>query len=173
MTQVTNLNDKTQFYASDELLELLKSKIQPDDFIVNFAYTDYGGTFFDKVCISFFTEKYAGNTIKEAAAYDGENCFVFGEVAKEFLETTERYILGFDCLEEYYSIQESNMEYEDLKYFIDHLDTDKYEVSEGAIDQLCEKRRGYYNVLTTGLDYSERDLIKYCIDEKIITKKVN
>jgi hypothetical protein len=56
MKQVNNLSDKTQFFASDELIDSLKSKMKEGDFIINFAFTDYGGTFFDKVMIQYFTE---------------------------------------------------------------------------------------------------------------------
>lgn len=168
MKQVTNLNERTQYYASDDLLNELKSKIHANDIIVNFAYTDYGGDFFDKVCISFFNENYKDNFVSENTCYSGKNGFLFGEVAKEFLESTENYLLSFEGIEEYYYNMQNNEEYEGFKYFIEGLDTDKYEISDTAIDTLMENKGGYYNVLTSGLDYCESDLIDYCIESGII-----
>ena len=79
MKKVTNLKDTNQFYASEDLLNELKEKIKENDTIINFAYTDYGGDFFDKVCIKYFSEKYPNNIVKENTSYYGENAFIFGE----------------------------------------------------------------------------------------------
>lgn len=173
MKQVTNINEKTQFFASEELLTELKNKMKAGDCIVNFAYTDYGGDFFDKVCVAFFSEKHPENIVKENTVYSGENAFIFGEVAKEFIEESENYLLGYEDIEEHYTNMEQNEEYEGFKYFIESLNTDKYEIQEDAIEKLCNNKGGYYSITTQGLDYSESDLIEYCINEGIITEIVN
>lgn len=172
MEQVINLNNTTEYFASEELLNELKSKISENDIIVNFAYTDYGGDFFDKVCIEYFSEKYPQNIVKELTCYSGENAFIFGEVAKEFIESTDNYLLGFEDLESFYYDMEYKEEIKGFEYFIESIDRDKYEISENAIDLLSENKGGSYSVLTSGLDYSESDLIEYCINEGILKEKI-
>lgn len=168
MTTV-NLKDHSTFYGSDELVKELQSKMQPEDVVINFAYTDYGGDFFDKVAIQFFTEKHPDSIVSESTSWSGENAFIFGPVAKEFQEETERYLLGFNGIEDYYSIKQSEQETEDFKRFLDDLDKDKYQVTENSLEKLLNERSGYYSITTQGVDYSERDLIKFCLENDIIS----
>lgn len=173
MKTVTNLNERTQYFASDELLNELRGKIKEKDMIVNFAYTDYGGDFFDKVCIAFFSENYPNNIVKENAAYYGENAFIFGEVAKEFMEVTENYLLGFEGIESHYYEMENEEREAGIKYFIESLDTDKYEISEEIPSEFYEYVEGYCNVLTSGLDYSESDMIDKAMETGLIKEITN
>lgn len=168
MKQVTNLNERTQYYSTDEMLTELQAKIKPEDIIINFAYTDYGGDFFDKVCIAFFAENYPNNIVKEDTYYYGQNAFIFGEVAKEFLEVTENYLLGFDGIESFYYEMENEEREAGIKFFIEGLDTDKYEISEEIPSEFYEYVEGYCNVLTSGLDYSESDMIEKAIETGLI-----
>lgn len=171
MNTVTNINDRTQFFASDDLLNELLSKKGNTDTVVNFAYTDYGGDFFDKVAIEFFTEKYQENIVWEYTSYSGKNAFLFGEVAKEFLEATDNYLLGFDNIEEYYSNKEYQQETEDFQRFLNDIEMyHGYKINPDALDYLLENRSGYYRITTQGLDYSESDLIEYCEQAGIIEK---
>ena len=112
----------------------------------------------DKVCISFFAENYPNNIVKENTYYSGENAFLFGDVAKEFIECTENYLLGFDGIESYYYEMEMNERIEGIDYFIKSIDTDKYNVSNEIPQLFHEYVEGYCNILTSGLDYCESDL---------------
>lgn len=168
MKQVTNLNERNQYYSTDEMLTELKAKIKPNDTIINFAYTDYGGDFFDKVCVAFFTEKYPNNIVKELTGWSGENAFIFGEVATEFLEATASYLLGFDDIESFYYEMENEEREAGIKYFISSIDTDKYEISEDIPSEFYEYVEGYCNVLTSGLDYCESDMMDKAIETGLI-----
>lgn len=171
MTTVTNLNERTQYYASDELLSELKAKMQPNDVVINFAYTDYGGTFFDKVMIEYFADKHPASIVKENTGYSGENAFLFGQIAADFLEASEDYLLGYADTEEYFSMAESEQESEDFARFLKDIETyNDYSVKENALDYLCEHKGGYYQITTQGVDYSESDLIKFCEEAGIIEK---
>ncbi|MES2382435.1 MAG: hypothetical protein V4538_15415 [Bacteroidota bacterium] len=168
MKQVTNLNERTQYFASDNLLSELQSKIKENDIIVNFAFTDYGGDFFDKVCCKYFAENNPDNFIKESTYYYGENGFLFGEVAREFLEVTENYLLGFNDIESFYCEMENEEREAGIKFFIEGLDTDKYEISAEIPSDFYEYVEDYCNVLTSGLDYSESDMIDKAIETGLI-----
>jgi len=87
---------------------------------VNFAYTDYGGDFFDKVCIEFFKERYPKYCICEDTCYYGQNMILWGKVAKEFLKETESYLLGFEDIEQFFS----ELEYQEKQDFIDNCSYD-------------------------------------------------
>ena len=168
MKQVTNLNERNQYYSSDEMLSELKAKIKPEDVVINFAYTDYGGDFFDKVCISFFSEKYPNNIVKENTGWNGENAFVFGEVAAEFLEVTQNYLLGYEDIESFYYEMENEEREAGIKYFIESINKDKYELNPEIPSDFYEYVEGYCNVLTSGLDYSESNMIDKAIETGLI-----
>jgi hypothetical protein len=164
---VTDLKDA---YASDDMLEELKSKMKEGEPIVAFAYTDYGGDFFDKVAIEYFIENYPNNIVYENSAYNGKNGIVFGKPAMEFLEISDNYLLGFDDIETYYYDMQYKEEIESFKYFLKDINSD-YRVSRKALDWLLENRSGYYSMMTTGLDFSYEDLTNDLLEEGLITKK--
>lgn len=86
--------------ASDSLLEDAKAK--QSNIYINFAYTDYGGDFFDRVSIAYFKENYPDNIVYESTSWNGENAYIFGEIAKKFKEETDNYLLGFESMEDYF-----------------------------------------------------------------------
>lgn len=168
MNTVKNINERSTFYASDSLLEELKEKMNQGDTVINFAFTDYGGTFFDKVCIEFFAEKHPDSIVLEDTSWSGQNAFLFGPVADEFLEASENYPLGFDGLEEFYFEKESETERESFEYFLNDLDG--YEIAENALDTLCSEKGGYYSITTQGVDFCSSDLTEYCEQNGLISK---
>jgi hypothetical protein len=168
-----NLKDRHSFFSSDELINKLKENYTGED-IVNFAYTDYGGDFFDKVAIAFFSENYPDNIVFESTVYGGQNAFIFGDIVPEFLEVTENYLLGFDNLEEFYYQMEYKETIDGFKRFID--DMEKYNnlvLCPDGFDKLMEQRSGYYNIYPSGIDFSESELIKFCINEGILIPAKN
>lgn len=85
-TNNNNLVDFSKEYtyvASESLVQEAKSK--HSDIYLNFAYTSYGGSFLDKVIISYFKENYPENIVYEKTSWKGENAFVFGEPAKKIV----------------------------------------------------------------------------------------
>ena len=167
---VTTMDD---LIASDELIDYATAKMKEgdDDQVLNFAYTDYGGDFFDKVAIEFFLENYPDNIVVEHTMYSGKNAIVFGEPAREFAEASERYILGFDNIEDYYYQMQYEQERKDFERFLDDMEKyNNYKVSKEALDWLLENKSGYYSMLTTGLDFSESDLEEELVNEGLLEK---
>jgi hypothetical protein len=166
---VTNLEDA---FGSDDLKDELKSKMKEGDTIVAFAYTDYGGDFFDKVAIEYFKEHHPENIVVERTAYNGQNGIVFGEPASEFLEAYESYLLGYENMEEYYYQMEGEQTEDDFEFFLRDLSSyGGYKVSERAMEWLLENKGGYYSMTTQGLDFSSSDLERELLEEGLIKKQ--
>jgi hypothetical protein len=163
-------------YASDELKEELREKINitgnsvGDNVVISFAYTDYGGDFLDKVAIAYFKENYPENIVWENAGYNGENAYVFGEPAQEWIDTTDNYPLGFDYIEDMYYEMQTEAETEDFASFLEDIHRDGY-IFDGdeVMYWLSENRGGYYPITTQGIDFSYSDLKDDLIEEGLIS----
>jgi len=165
---VTTIDD---VIASADLISEAESKMGEDKMVLNFAYTDYGGDFFDKVAIKFFEENYPDNIVVENTMYSGQNAIVFGEPAREFAEASEKYLLGFDNIEDYYYEMQYEQEREDFERFLEDTEKyDNYKVKPEAINWLMENKSGYYSILPSGLDYSSSDLQEELEKEGLIEK---
>lgn len=79
------------YVASESLVQVAKDK--HSDIYLNFAYTDYGGSFLDKVIISYFKEYYPENIVHEKTSWNGENAFIFGEPAKELYDIVWEWLI--------------------------------------------------------------------------------
>ena len=118
------VNTISEAYITDEMAKELKSKLNTtsDDLreydVIAFGYSDYGGDFYDKVAIAYFRENYPDNTIVENTGYSGEIAVVFGEPAKEYMEQTENYPLGFEDIETVFYEAEYDARFEGINDFI-------------------------------------------------------
>lgn len=172
--RVKYLNDE---YASSSLREEFKkkSKIKSDDlsndYVIAFAYTDYGGDFFDKVAIAYFQKNYPKNIVVENSGYNGQNALVWGKPAEEYIEQTEDYPLGFDDIEELYYQMENEETYKSFEYYLDDLSRDYEFDKEAVMDWLMENKSGYYSIRTDGLDFSYSSLTDELEREDLIQKK--
>lgn len=140
------------YVGSESLVQEAKSK--HSDIYLNFAYTSYGGSFLDKVIISYFKENYPENIVYERTSWKGENAFVFGEPAKKLYELIiAGNILDFYYLGEYYTEMEYNMITAEAQQYIDDngLDNELYDI---VCDWLSENSYPEPNYL----GYSENDL---------------
>jgi len=164
------VTDLDEVVASSDLKEELKSKMKEGDEIVAFGYTDYGGSFGDKVAIEYFKENHPKNIVFENSAYNGQNGIVFGEVAKDFLEQTEDYPLGYEDMESFYYEMQNAQEEKDFEYFLSDI-KDKYTVKKDAIDWLLENKSGYYSIQPDGLDFSYSELENELEEEGLIKRK--
>ena len=177
---------KVQFlseeYASEDLIDELKSKLKTrksnikdnveDNDVIAFAYTDYGGSTIDKYAIEYFLENHPNNIVVESQSYNGKNAFVFGKPAKEWMEETEDYPLGFEDFESYYYDKENEDFAEGIDYFITDLKRD-YSFDEDEVrDSLLEQFSGYFSVTTSGLDYSEDRMIDYLKENELIEENL-
>ena len=159
-------------FGSDELKEKLAEQVKEQDFFVNFAYTDYGGDFFDKVAIEYFAKYYKENIIIEKTCYNGKNAFLFGEVAQEFWKETENYLLGFDGIEDFYFEKVNAQELEDFEYFIENELKEKYLFeSEKVLDYLLTEKAGYYSITPQGLDFCWETLTNELLELGLIFSK--
>jgi len=150
-----------------EALELIKD----DEIIVNFAYTDYGGDFFDKVAIEYFAEDFPDNIIWEDTSYYGKNAILFGDIVPEFIEETENYLLGFRDIEDYFYEREHEEEYKFYKWLLDDI-KDEYDFDyQKALNWLGEEKGGCYAVMPSGVDCYCSELIDELVRKEIIKEK--
>jgi len=159
-------------FASYTLRDELKEKgIADDDLVVNFAFTDYGGDFFDKVCCEYFKKNYKDNFISEKTAYFGKNGILFGDIAKRFIEETEDYLLGFEDIEDFYM----EMESKEFDSFVEYVLTDSlrgYSFNKEDVENwLHENKEGYYSITTQGIDFCESDLLDEMEKADLIEKE--
>lgn len=154
-TNNNNLVDFSKEYtyvASESLVQEAKEK--HSNIYLNFSYTNYGGSFLDKVIISYFKEYYPENIVHERTAWYGENAFVFGEPAKELYNLMKvDNVLGFDDLEDYYTEMEYNMITEEAQQYIDDNG-----ISNDLLDIVCEWMINNSHVEPNFVDYSEVEL---------------
>lgn len=157
-TNNNNLVDflnKQTYVASESLLQEAKDK--HSDIYLNFAYTNYGGSFLDKVIISYFKENFPENIVHERTSWNGENAFIFGEPAKELYDFIKNgYILGFDCLDQYYTEMEYNMITAEAQQYINDNG-----LSNELLDIVCEWLVDNSRMEPTFVDYSEVELNEF------------
>lgn len=152
------------YVASESLVQEAKDK--HSDIYLNFAYTDYGGSFLEKVIISYFKEYYPENIVHEKTSFNGENAFIFGKPAKELYKLMKVYnVLGFDDLEDYYTEMEYNMITEEAQQYIDDNG-----ISNDLLDIVYEWIGENSRLEPNFVDYSEIDLNEYL--QKIKSKNI-
>lgn len=152
---LVDFSNEQTYVASESLLQEAKDK--HSDIYLNFAYTDYGGSFSDKVIISYFKEYYPENIVHEKTSWNGENAFIFGEPAKELYDFIKNGdILCFDYLGQYYTETKYNMITAEAQQYINDngLDNDLYDI-------VCEWLIENSHIEPNFLDYSEIDLNEY------------
>lgn len=152
---LVDFSSKQTYVASESLLQEAKDK--HSDIYLNFAYTDYGGSFLDKVIISYSKEYYPGNIVHGKTSWNGENAFIFGEPAKELHDLIKTgYILGFDCLGQYCTEMEYNVITEEAQRYINDngLGNELYDIA-------CEWLIENSHIEPNFLDYSETDPNEY------------
>jgi hypothetical protein len=164
------VTDLDEVVASSDLKEELKSKMKEGDEIVAFGYTDYGGSFGDKVAIEYFKENHPKNIVFENSAYNGQNGIVFGEVAKDFLEETKDYPLGYEDMESFYYDMQNAQEEKDFKLFLSDI-KNQYTIKKDALNWLLENKSGYYSIEPNMVDFSYSELENELEEEGLIKKK--
>lgn len=152
---LVDFSNRCTYVGSESLVQEAQDK--HSDIYLNFVYTDYGGLFLDKVIISYFKEYYPENIVHEKTSWNGENAFIFGEPAKELYDFIKTgYILGFDCLEQYYTQMEFDMKMEEAQQYIkdNGLGNELYDI---VLEWLIENSRVEFNFVY----YSEVELNEY------------
>lgn len=157
-TNNNNLVDFSKEYtyvASESLVQEAKEK--HSNIYLNFSYTNYGGSFLNKVIISYFKEYYPENIVHERTAWYGENAFVFGKPAKELFQQIENgNILDFDNLTDYYYAKFYEQVTEEATNFISD-----YELNNNLHEIICKWLCTNGSPKPNFVDYSDNDLNKY------------
>ena len=152
---ICDLNNTDTFIASSELVAEAKAKNAKQ--YANIAYTDYGGTFFDKVLISFIEKYHPNNIASENTAWNGKNAFIFGDILPQLIEDTNGYLLGFENIEEYFFEMEQK-EYDDyINMLIDEGVINNAHYERDFVKQYLEENA---HVETFGIDVSNELLVE-------------
>lgn len=164
-------------YATEELKKqaIQKSGVSnlfETKFWYNFAYTNYGGTFFDKVCIAYFRENFPDNFVSEKTGWGGENGILFNtpddtNLVEDFREVTANYPLGYGNLEEFYCEMEWEQTEKDFKWFLEDLQGN-YFVKAGTLDYLMDNYFAYYSMEANELNLHYSELEKILLEENLI-----
>lgn len=129
-------------YASDSLLaELTKKGV---DEAIHVAYTDYGGSFYDKCLIEYLSREYPENIVLENTSYNGKNAFVFGEITKDLFTREFGEYIDNRILKEQDKAAELYISYN--------------KITDENTKQVVYDYMSNCGVCTFGCDYSEDDL---------------
>lgn len=156
---VDMFGNKTDCYATEELLEEVLNKYTLFDKYIAISYTDYGGTYLEKIFIQYLKETHPNNIIIENTIYFGENAIVFGSIVEDIIEATRDYPLGYKDFEDYYCNKENSDLEEAATQYI--RETYTPENQQGII---YDYFRNAATMQTFGADYSDSDLQNYIKD---------
>lgn len=153
------------YCASEDLV--LEAKAKNSDFYLNLAYTNYGGTFLDKVVIAYFKQNHPESIVYEETSWHGENAFIFGDLAKAFTLECSRYLLGFEEIEDFYGSMKTALIFEAANNFY-NWNKDLFLVEKMvAVNSISEYFEGC-NIEPNMVDYSETELIEHLRDCQIL-----
>lgn len=159
---VDMLGNKADCCATEELLEKVSNKYTLFNKYISLSYTNYGGTYLEKVFIQYLKENHPNNILVENTIYSGENAIVFGYIVEDIIEASKDYPLGYEDFEDYYSSKESSDLEEAAIQFIreNNIPGDQEEI-------IYDYFRNVATMQTFGVDYSESDLESYIKDNLI------
>lgn len=166
---IADLKNSSTYYASESLLA--KAKEKESDFYINCAYTDYGGTFFDNVVIQYFKENYPNSILFEHTSWNGENAFIFGDIAKKFFAESEGYLLGFEGIEDFYINMENTFLEKTFEYIYETFE-EKLTISKKEFKSILIEAKECgelnFNIEATFVDYNEKDIEFYLLTKKYL-----
>lgn len=159
---VDMFGNKADCCATDELLmKILKKDVSTDKYIA-ISYTDYGGTYLEKIFIQYLKETHPNNIIVENTVYFGENAIVFGYIVDDIIEASKDYPLGYEDFEDYYYGKEiSDLEKAAIQFIKEN------NIPEDQEEIIYDYFRDVATMQTFGVDYSESDLERYIKDNLI------
>lgn len=163
--EAVNFDNKRTYCASESLV--LEAKEKNSSFYLNFAYTDYGGTFLDKVVITYFKKNHPESIVYEKTSWHGENAFIYGDLAIDFAREYSCYLLGFEEIEDLYYSMRSAMIAESAKDFYKWKEDLFLVEKDIAIDSIMEYLEDC-SIQPNMVDYCETRLIDYLRDCQIL-----
>lgn len=156
---VDMFGNKTDCYATEYLLEKVSSKYPLFDKYITISYTNYGGTYLEKIFIQYLKETHPNNILIENTIYSGENAIVFGYIVEDIIEASKDYPLGYEDFEDYYYGKEIS----DLgKAAIQFIKENN--IPEDQEEIIYDYFRDVATMQTFGVDYSDIDLENYIKD---------
>ena len=164
-----DLKDKRTFYASNSLLE--KVRLLRDETILFLGYTDYGGTFLEKVLISYLMDHHNEDIIYEQTdRWHGYNCFVKGQTAKELfeLDSIDNIFHKYEKFEDYYFQKEKQEEESFFSDFVECNEKIEIDNKELAKGMLLEQFSGQFKFETFGLDVNEEIINEFLSGNELI-----
>lgn len=159
---VDMFGNKADCCATEELLEEVSNKYTLFNKYISLSYTNYGGTYLEKVFIQYLKENHPDNILIENTIYSGENAIVFGYIVDDIIEASKDYPLGYEDFEDYYYGKEIS----DLgKAAIQFIKENN--IPEDQEEIIYDYFRDAATMQTFGVDYSESDLERYIKDNLI------
>lgn len=148
--------------ASDSLRLEAKEASKGSKYVFNFTYSDYGGSILDRGMIEFAKEYYPDCIVWEKTSWNGQNAYIFGELAEEIAQCEDWCYIEY-CCGGYFSDYlfeeiELPMEKEAFNEILEYFDEEYREIVE---DTLYENFCGYWSYEPNFLDYSIDDLKDY------------
>ena len=146
--------------------------------VIAFAYTDYGGDFMDKVAIEYFLENHPKNIVVENTGYNGKNAIVWGKVAMDWVEATEKNPMGFEDFESFFYEKFFEEEEKSFNEYLEELKDEGYYYNTGEVmEWLRNNKSGNYSngyeiedMTTSGLDFNSDDLTQELLAKGLIEK---
>lgn len=162
--EVINDKGKGLCIATDSLFADAKKR---GGLALNVAYTNYGGAFIEKCLISFMKERYPEHILCEETSWDGENAFIFGEIAEIIRDNS---FLAVDGFEDYFLDKEYKLVSETADDLYENWtrDQDKEltEKDEMECKRLIQESLEYFGHCETfGFDYYEPDIKEYIMEQ--------
>lgn len=159
---VDMFGNKADCYATEELLEKVSNKYTLFNKYIALSYTNYGGTYLEKVFIQYLKENHPNNILVENTIYSGENAIVFGYIVEDIIEASKDYPLGYEDFEDYYYGKEiSDLEEAAIQFIREN------DIPEDQEEIIYDYFRNVATMQTFGVDYSESDLESYIKDNLI------
>jgi len=147
-------------FMSWQLRRQFPDNIKDDQLVINFAYTDYGGSFIDKVIIAFLRSKHVQHMLHEHTSWSGENCTLYSKKYVKFFNRDFKDWFYNDEFEEFYCQQEYQIQDECWNYVANEFIQD-YELDESMksdiVNFLHEEFDRYYSIVYTQVDYSSEN----------------
>lgn len=144
---------------------------------ISFAYTDYGGSFFDYCYIEYLREQHPDNIVFEFTSYSGHNALVFNtekysNIVEDINHAISDYILNFEDMEEFFYSKEQELHLSAVASAINDLIhdyeiiTDMDTLQADIIEFFCT----HASIVYTAINYSSNDLKHYLIENNLIRK---
>ena len=157
MQKYTIKDIKTKTYGSDTLKEtLLESVKDENEIIYNPSYTNYGGSFVDKVLIEWAKKYHSSDIIFESTSWGGQNAYIFGETAKDIPD--DFYYM--DDFYELYDEMDEELRKDAVNDILSEMEIDDDDLSSDIADAIDIALSEYGQPCPNSYDYCTPKIIE-------------